>query len=169
MFIAETKRLLLREFNSDDTPALAKILCDPSVMKFSSNGVLTEANTATFIEWCESAYKEHGFGQWALLDKSSCSLIGFCGLSHANVDGVDEIELAYRLAPDYWGKGLASEAVGKVLEYGFSTCNIEWVIGIVSCIHQPSIRVLEKAGFVSFKETQYGGWDVRAYRLRKAI
>ncbi len=165
MSIAETKRLLLREFNSDDTPALAKILCDPSVMKFSSNGVLTEANTATFIEWCERAWlRTMGSAR-----QDSGSLIGFCGLSHANVDGVDEIELAYRLAPDYWGRGLASEAVGKVLEYGFSTCNIESVVGIVSCIHQPSIRVLEKAGFVSFKETQYGGWDVRAYRLRKAI
>lgn len=169
MLIAKTKRLLLREFNSDDSPVLAKILGDPAVMKFSSNGVLTEADTAKFIEWCESAYKEHGFGQWAMLDKNSGSLIGFCGLSHAKIDGVDEIELAYRLTPDYWGRGLASEAVGKVLEHGFLTCNIESVVGIVSCIHQPSIRVLEKAGFETFKETQYGGWDVRVYRQFKPL
>jgi ribosomal-protein-alanine N-acetyltransferase len=144
MLIAKTKRLLLREFNSDDISALAKILGDPVVMKFSSNGVLTEASTAKFIKWCERSYRENGYGQWALLEKNAGTLIGFCGLSHTILDGVNEIEVAYRLAPDYWGRGLASEALVKVLEHGFSTCNIQSIVGIVSHFHQPSIRVLKR-------------------------
>jgi RimJ/RimL family protein N-acetyltransferase len=167
VLVAETARLLIREFESGDTPALAKILGDPSVMEFSSKGALTEADTAKFIEWCGCSYQEHGYGQWALLEKTSGALIGFCGLSHAAVDGVDEVEIAYRLAQDQWGKGLAPEAASRVLEHGFSIRKIESIVGIVSPRHESSIRVLEKVGFEAFSETRYSGWDVRVYRLCK--
>ena len=165
--IAETARVLIREFEDSDTPALSKILGDPSVMKFSRKGALTEADTVRFIEWSSSSYHEYGYGQWALIKKKSGHLIGFCGLSRATVEGVDEVEVAYRLAINQWGKGLASEAANIVLEYGFSNCNIESILGIVSPRHLASIRVLEKIGFKSFSETRYNGCDVRIYRLCK--
>lgn len=167
MMVTETERVLIRELESSDTPALSKILGDPSVMEFSSKGALTEADTAKFIEGCRSSYKEQGYGQWALIEKQSGALIGFCGLSNATVDGGEVVEVAYRLAQVQWGKGLASEAARKVLEYGIANCNIESIVGIVSLRHVASIRVLEKIGFQSFYETQYGGWDVRVYRLNK--
>lgn len=165
--IAETGRLLIREFELSDTSALSKILGDSSVMEFSRNGALTEADTVSFIEWCTGSYQGHGYGQWALIDKKSQCLIGCCGLSHVTVDGVDEVEIAYRLAHDQWGKGLASEAASIVLEYGFSICTLELIVGIVSPHHEASIRVLEKIGFQSFAETRYSGWEVRVYRLSK--
>ena len=165
--VAETARVLIREFKSVDTHALSRILGDPCVMEFSSKGALTEADTVRFIEWCRGSYQEHGYGQWALIEKKSGILIGFCGLSHATVDGVDEVEIAYRLAHNQWGNGLASEVANVVLEHGFSICNIEQISGIVSPRHQGSIRVLEKIGFQSFSETRYSGWDVRVYRLSK--
>ncbi len=167
MVVAETERALIRELENSDTPALSKILGDPSVMEFSSKGALTEADTARFIEWCSRSYQEHGYGQWALIENKSGSLIGFCGFSNTTVDGVEEVEIAYRLAQVQWGMGLASEAAKLVLEHGFSNCNIEPIVGIVSPRHEASIRVLEKIGFQSFSETRYGGWDVRVYRLSK--
>lgn len=165
MVIAQTARLLIREFESVDTPCLSKILGDPAVMEFSRGGKLTETDTIRFIEWCRSSYHEHGYGQWALVERSSGALIGFCGLSHATVDGVAEVEIAYRLAGDKWGRGFASEAANMALEHGFSVCNINSIVGIVSPRHGASIRVLEKLGFRSFTETLYSGWDVRIYRL----
>lgn len=167
MVVAETSRVQLREFESSDTLALSKILGDPSVMEFSRKGPLTEADTLRFIEWCNGSYQEHGYGQWALIEKKSGALIGFCGLSHATVDGVDEVEIAYRLAQNKWGNGLASEAANKVLDHGFSIRNIKSIVGIVSPRHEASIRVLEKIGFRSFSETRYSGWNVRVYRLSK--
>lgn len=164
MVVAETARLLLREFESVDTPVLSKILGDPAVMEFSSKGAMTEADTVGFIEWCTASYQEHGYGQWALIEKRSEMLIGFCGLSHATVDEVDEVEVAYRLARNRWGNGFASEAASMVLDYGFSVCNLKSIVGIVSPRHEASIRVLEKSGFQSFSEALYRGWDVRVYR-----
>jgi len=167
MAITETERLLIRELGEGDTPALSKILGDPSVMEFSRNGALSEADTAGFIEWCAGHYREHGYGQWALVEKSSGALIGFCGLSRTTVDSVDEVEVAYRLARAHWGRGLASEAARAVLAQGFSELGIEAIVGIVSPRHLASIRVLEKIGFRSFSETRYSGWDVRVYRLTR--
>lgn len=163
----KTARVLIREFARSDAQDLSKILIDPLVMEFSSKGPLTEADTLSFIEWCIRSYQEHGYGQWALIEKKSGALIGCCGLSHATVDGADEVEIGYRLAQDQWGKGLASEAADRVLDHGFDICNIKSIVGIVSPRHEASIRVLEKVGFQSFSETRYSGWDVRIYRLTK--
>lgn len=165
MVITETARILSREFVVDDTPALSRILGDPSVMEFSSKGPMTEKETEKFIQWCRSSYQEYGHGQWALVENPTTELIGFCGLSHAKINSVDEVELAYRLAKDQWGKGLATEAASQVLSHGFSTCNLDTIISIVSPCHKASIRVLEKIGFKSYSETRYSGWDVRVYRM----
>ncbi len=99
MVIVETPRLLLREFSSDDVGALAEVLGDPKVMEFSTNGPCTEDDTRQFIDWCQGSYRDHGFGQWAIVDRYSRAVIGFCGLSHVELDGAPEIEIGYRLAP----------------------------------------------------------------------
>lgn len=167
MQVMQTARTRIREFQLSDIPGLARILGDPSVMEFSSKGPLTEEDTLQFIAWCIDSYRQHGHGPWALTEKQSGALIGFCGLSLENVDGVEEIEIGYRLAKDQWGKGLATEAATRVIEYGFSDLNINSIIGIVSPRHTASLRVLAKLGFHSFYETRFSGWDVRIYRQNR--
>ncbi len=56
MHICEADRLILRRLSLDDVPALAKILSDPDVMKYSVRGVCDEAATHQFIEWCLACY-----------------------------------------------------------------------------------------------------------------
>ena len=167
MVVTETERMIIREFDSPDVQALSKILADPEVMEFSSKGPLSKADTMGFVEWCIKSYKEYGYGQWAVIEKKSGMLIGCCGLSHAAVDGVDEVEIGYRLDKEHWGKGLASEAAGGVLAHGFHALMIESIVGIVAPRHRTSIRVLKKIGFRDFSETSYCGWDVRVYRLSR--
>lgn len=167
MVIAETPRLLLRELSPDDVGALAEILGDPKVMEFSTNGPCTEDDTRQFIDWCLHSYRDHGFGQWAVVDRLSGAIIGFCGLSHLELDGAQEIEIGYRLAPSVWGQGLASEAAGAALEYGFSHCHIDSVIAIITTRHVVSACVAEKVGFRIDTHTTYRGWDVCIYRKRR--
>ena len=162
---AETERILIRDFTSDDIPALSRILRDPLVMEFSCNGTLTTDDTRRFIEWCISSYHRHGYGPSALIEKKTGCLVGYCGLSHTNMDGVDTVQIGYRLTPDQWGNGFASESASRVLDQGFELCNVGSVIGIVSTLHEASIHVLQKIGFRSFTETCYRGWKVRVYRL----
>ena len=159
-----TSKLILREFAPKDVDQLAKILSDPLVMKFSSKGPLSKEETVKFIRWCRESYEEHGYGQWAVIDRETELLIGLCGLSQTEINGVNEIEIGYRLAQKSWGKGLASEAGTEALRLGFEKHQLNSIVAIVSLKHGASIRVAEKIGFTDYSVDQYRGWDVRIYR-----
>lgn len=169
MLITETPRLLLREFSSEDVGALAEILGDPKVMEFSTNGPCTKEDTRQFIDWCLDSYRDHGFGQWAIIDRLSGAIIGFCGLSHVELDGAQEIEIGYRLASSVWGQGLASEAAEAALEYGFSHCHIDSIVAIIATRHVVSAGVAEKVGFRIDTRTKYRGWEVCIYRKHRTV
>lgn len=162
--LAESSRLLLREFTPEDVGVLAEILRDPEVMEFSTNGPCSEDDTRKFIDMCRQSYREHGFGQWAVVSRESGAVIGFCGLSYVDVDGTREIEIGYRLARHTWGKGLATEAADTAVEHGFEAFHVDSVIAIIALRHAASIRVAEKIGFEMGFQTHYCGWDVRIYR-----
>ena len=67
----ETPRLILREFDRSDLPALTPILADPQVMKFSTMGIYSISQTEKAIDNFIDSYKRHGFGFWAVTLKES--------------------------------------------------------------------------------------------------
>lgn len=162
--IVETSRMLIRQLTVDDLGELAVMLADPEVMRHSIRGVLTEEETRGFISWCIGLYERFGYGPFALEEKSSSALIGFCGLSPETVGGVEEVHVGYRLARRFWGKGLATEAVRAVVANGFQQCGLKSVIAIVEPDHPASRRVVEKAGFGSIERQRFHGRDVLVYR-----
>lgn len=164
MVVAETERLVIRALSAQDVPVLAVALADPSVMRYSLRGVLSEAQTAEFVEWCAGLYRERGYGPWALVEKESEALAGFCGLSPELIEGIEEVQVGYRLAPQFWGRGLAAEAVAAVLILGFQRFSLPEIAAIVEPEHTASVRVLEKSGFKSFERKRFHGRDVRVYR-----
>ncbi|MEE4665934.1 GNAT family N-acetyltransferase [Pseudomonas alliivorans] len=165
MNTTRTDRLVLRDFEVADVPALAGILCDPHVMRYSVRGVLSEQATGEFVRNCMHAYSADGFGPQAVIEVETNRLIGFCGLNAEQVDQVMEVEIGYRLAPSYWGRGLASEAALATLRHGFQTLQLASVIAIVQPENIASVRVLHKAGFRDYIHSQYHRLGVRIYRL----
>ncbi|MDQ7729842.1 GNAT family N-acetyltransferase [Halomonas sp. SpR8] len=161
----ETERLFIRTLSLDDVPELTTILSDPEVMKYSIRGVCDEAATRRFIEWCLKSYASHSIGPLALVEKVSGKLIGFCGVGTEEVNGVEEIGLGYRLAKQYWSKGLASEAVQAVLNDAFSQKQLSSVVAIIEPENIASLKVAEKAGFATFNTLEFHGRPVRLYRL----
>ncbi|MES9906533.1 MAG: GNAT family N-acetyltransferase [Sedimenticola sp.] len=165
VLISETERMLIRPLTLDDLPVLKSILSDPEVMKYSVRGICDDAATRKFIEWCLACYTSHGVGPWALVDKESSDLIGFCGVGPEVVGDAEEINLGYRLARQYWGTGLASESARAVLTYAFSQKQFESVVVIIEPEHIASMRVAEKAGFSNYQNVEFHGRPVRLYRL----
>lgn len=160
-----TDRLILRELTTDDTPALAAILGDSEVMRHSVRGVMSEKSTGEFIEWCRQSYREHGFGPMALVDKSTLTLAGFCGLNAERVDDADEVEIGYRLATAWWGRGLATEAARATLTHAFGRLGIDSLIAIVEPTNAASVKVIKKLGFNGYVHSQYHRRSVRIYRM----
>jgi [ribosomal protein S5]-alanine N-acetyltransferase len=73
-------------------------------------------------------------------------LIGYCGFFHQEVDGTNEIEIGYRLHPNYWNKGLATGAAQAVRDNAFRDLNLSRVISLIHPENAASRRVAEKSG-----------------------
>lgn len=164
MVVAETERLVIRQLTLHDVPQLAVHLANPEVMRHSVRGVHTVEETRQFVEWCIGLYASRGFGPWALVEKSSSALAGFCGLSEESVEDEHVVQVGYRLGRSFWGRGLATEAASRVLGLAFERYKIESLVAIVELDHVASGRVAEKAGFRSFVYKEFAGRSVRLYR-----
>ena len=150
----ETPRLYLRPFTPVDLNELAAINADPEVMRYTGNGQpLSRAETQSRLNSYISHRQQHGFGLWAAIHKQHQVLIGFCGLQF--VHGHREIEIGFRLAQQYWQQGLATEAAGTSLRYGFRVLRLERIIGLTRSENVASQRVLEKVGMRYLEEAWY--------------
>lgn len=164
MPVAETSRLILREFNVEDDRELSPILANPQVMQFSLTGCLTVAQTQAKIDDFITSYRQYGFGKWAVILKKENRLIGYCGIAIEIIDERPEPELGYRLDENYWGKGLATEAAKAALQYGLDRLELPHILAVVEPANQASVRVIEKLGMNYHKQTVFQGLQVNVYR-----
>lgn len=161
----ETQRLVLREFQPEDVQQLAPILANPQVMQFSPAGTLSTEQTQAKINEFIALYQAFGFGKWAVLAKDSHELIGYCGIALETIDGSAERELGYRLAPPFWGRGLATEAATAAMEYGFNELKLPYLLGIAERKNVASVKILKKLGMQFVRETVLHESQVDIYRI----
>src|SRR5256885_16471533 len=107
MPVLETPCLILCPFREEDIDVLAELMANTGFMRFSL-GVFTREQTRAFVDKIIGWERRGLPSQFALIHRSDNRLIGYCGFSHQQVDGTEEIEIGYRLDPDYWSPGLAT-------------------------------------------------------------
>jgi RimJ/RimL family protein N-acetyltransferase len=122
----------------------------------------TRNSLACIIE----VFKNRGFGRWALIHKELNKLIGYCGFASGNSQV--GVEIAYLLARPYWGQGLASEAAGACLRYGFEELKLDSIGGVTRPGNSKSRRVLERLGMRYVSEAIYAGYDCVYYSLPRS-
>jgi RimJ/RimL family protein N-acetyltransferase len=143
----ETARLILRHFTDADLVPFMAYRNDPDVARYQGWEGISEAEAHAFI--AEQKLVQPGVpGQWfqiAIALKETGMLAGDCALK---IDEHDErqAEIGYTLARAYQGKGIATEAVSRVLDYAFRTLELHRVIAITDCENAASIVLLERLG-----------------------
>ena len=159
MLLLQTERLVLRHFHILDGEPMMQIFGDPEVMRFG-DGVQTREWVDHWITTClERYYRTWGFGPYAVVEKHSQNLIGYCGLFYfPDVNGQPEVEIGYRLARLAWGQGYATEAVCAIRDYAFSTLGIKRLIAMIDPANLASIDVAEKAGMHLEGEVMFEGY-----------
>lgn len=163
--ITETDRLILREFVAEDLNRLSKILADEQVMRYSSTGVMTKEQTANLIKNNMYSYQIEGCGSFAVIHKDTNKLIGMCGCYPQEIDGPREIEVVYKLQPNYWGKGLATEALKATINYAHNTLKVNRLVAAIDKKNIPSIKVAEKVGMQYEKDSVYLGIPIFMYAI----
>jgi RimJ/RimL family protein N-acetyltransferase/pimeloyl-ACP methyl ester carboxylesterase len=149
-FPIETERLLLRPFTLGDADDLHAIWGDPAAERFSDDEPgwprpRTVEDTRRYLEPIVAGQAERGYAVWAVTERAGGRLIGDCGLFPADDAGRD-VELAYGLAPDAWGRGYATEAAAACVRAAFEQLGLERVVADVDPANGASVRVLEKVG-----------------------
>ena len=110
-------------------------------------------------------YAQHGYGRFAVVYKETGQFIGFSGLKY--LPNLDEVDIGYRLAVPFWGKGLATESVEAVLKFGFETLKLKKIVGLAIPENTASVRVMEKMGFRFEKEIEEDGVMAYQYCLER--
>lgn len=163
--ILETDRLVLREFDEGDAEPFYLMGSDPAVIRYTGDppGGLTGLDHAREVLRSRplADYQKYGYGRWACVLKATGEVIGFAGLKF--LPDIQEIDLGYRFLTPYWGRGLATEAVGAVLDYGRTRLGIDRVIAMVDPANTASVRVMEKLGFLPDGQAEYAGRSFRRF------
>ena len=143
----ETSRLILRPFTVDDVEPAHGWFSDPAVMRYTLLGPdKVRADTAARIAFYERHQADHGYSKWIIIDRASGRPAGDAGLIF--LPEHQWIDFGYRLAQPFWGRGLATEAASAWVQAAFGPLRLECLTAIVHPEHTPSIRVLQKLGFV---------------------
>ena len=166
----ETDRLFFRKLQRKDFKAWLGFHQDRRTSRFW-NGLPDAPQVACEQDFARTFYRYQNNlgGKQAVILKGSSKLIGLCGLLVQKVEGVQEIEIAYSLLPDYWGKGYASEAAEMCSKYGFEHLGVTSLISIIQVDNVPSQKVALRLGMFSDKMTTYGGNEVYIYRINRTI
>jgi ribosomal-protein-alanine N-acetyltransferase len=76
------------------------------------------------------------------------SMVGSVGLFNWRSEPEAAAELGYDLAPEWWGRGLMSEAIGAVIAFAFDRLGLAYLEGMVLVGNDRSCRTLERMGFL---------------------
>ncbi|HPF37166.1 MAG TPA: GNAT family N-acetyltransferase [Phycisphaerae bacterium] len=161
----ETTRLILRAMTIDDAAAFYALNSHPDVMRLTGEPPLASVEAAREAIATYPDFDTVGYGRWGCVLKETGAMIGFCGLKY--LADLEEVDLGYRLLPEYWGRGLATEASLASVAFGFDTLKLTRIIGLVLPENIGSIRVLEKVGMREAGEVAYDGQRALRYVVER--
>ena len=158
----ETERTWLRPFAIEDADSLYAIVKRPDVMRYVAHPHRTlEETQNTITQGFLPHYVQHSYGRLAVIDKATNKLIGYSGLKR--LPEINEVDLAYLLHPDYWGRGLATEVVQACLNHAYQELHIKRVIGLATPNNKASIHILNKLGMQYEKNILFWGEEYQQH------
>jgi len=162
--VIRTERLILRKWCEEDFELFAEMNADERVRRYFPS-VQTRSESDASARLIQEKMEEHGCGFWAvsLLDldgsndfnrgpeaAAAANFIGFIGLAKVLFDAhfTPAVEIGWRLAYSYWGKGYATEGALACLAYGFETLGLAEIVSFTATQNKPSQRVMERIGMI---------------------
>lgn len=144
----KTERLILRKIKGDDVEDMYEYSCDARVTEYLTwSPHPDKIYTLEYISYLQSRYRTGDFYDWAVVLKDTGKMIGTCGFTRFDYAN-NSAEIGYVLNNEYHGQGIATEAVKKVLEFGFERLCLNRIEGKYMVENAASRRVMEKCEMV---------------------
>jgi ribosomal-protein-alanine N-acetyltransferase len=160
MILVETERLFVRQWVPDDWKRFRPLGTDPRVLEFLNAEPWSDERIQRFINKGIEVAKTRGWILWPVIHREYALLIGFCGFSD---EFPPDVEIGWRFLPEYWGKGLATEAARAVMQYGFDRFGFRRLVCVPQAGNWRSIRVAEKLGMAFERRFIHKGNEVVCY------
>ena len=156
----ETERLVLRQFQEQDWKDLHEYYRDAEATRFTVGRVFSEGETWRTLSSMIGHWQLRGFGPYAVEARATGRVLGTVGFWYPNDWPGPEIKWA--LAPEYWGKGFASEAARAVQLAGREHLPSISLISFIHEANQPSIRLATAVGAGYETAVQFRGsrWEI---------
>lgn len=168
MTVFETARLRLRPLTDDDLAVLHGWVLNPEFRRFLGPypPPLEQFVREQRARWDEH-FRRHGWGQWAVERKDDGTFVGRCGLIMQQVDGTDEVEVAYAIGEQYWGRGYAAEAARGTRDWAFRTLPVPHLLSLIHADNVRSARVAQTNGMTVWKDTVFRDIPHRVWRITR--
>ena len=144
----ETDRLTLREMTLADAEFYFRHFNNDKIVEgccFPGPKSLEAAKKELEL-YCIKPYQENRGIRWGIVKKEDDELIGTCGFYDWNTTA-RRAETGYDLEPAYWGRGVMTEAMRAVLEYGYEKMGLNRIQAIIDSENTRSMRLVQRLGF----------------------
>ncbi len=142
-----TARIVLRRWRRADREPFAALNADPEVMEHFPNP-LSSVESDDFAERSSTDLERRGWGLWAAEITATGTFAGCVGLNPTTFDApfTPAVEVGWRLARPYWGRGLATEAARGILDHAFAELDLDEIVSFTATTNLRSQRVMQKVG-----------------------
>jgi ribosomal-protein-alanine N-acetyltransferase len=142
-----TERMTMRKMLVSDYKDMFEYSCRPETSRY----LLWKPHESPkfskrYLSYLQGQYRDENFYDFALEDKTTKKMIGTCGFTNFDLEN-NAAEVGYVLNPDYWGRGLAPEALKRLMRFGFSELRLHRLVARIIDENTASKRVAEKCGF----------------------
>ena len=159
--VIETDRLIMRRFTLADINAVYTFSTNQAVTRYTGDAgcvqTLLGAEQIITDIWLKE-YDKYGYARFALVEKETMKVIGICGLKFE--PELQAPDIGYRMLPEYWGRGLGSEASKAVLEYAKNQLGVSYIIGEVDIDNSASYKIIRNLGLQEQKRYKKCGQDL---------
>lgn len=145
--VLETERLILRKVEITDALGIFDYFSRDEVTKFYDVETLTDEEQAVdLVHGLSFRYRTRTQIRWGITSKESNAIIGSCGFHGIEQEHL-KAEVGYELHPSHWGTGIMTEALHKVIDYGFNQLELNRIEAFYHPSNLASQKVLEKNEF----------------------
>lgn len=154
----ETERLVLRRISFEHSTEFFKLRSDEVAMKYIDRPRLKSMEECNqLIKKMDDGIEQNAAIVWAITLKDSPGMIGTISFHRIEKENY-RAEIGYMLFPKYFGRGLMTEAITTVIDYGFNKMNLHSIEANINVDNNASRQLLKKFGFVQeayFRENYY--------------
>jgi RimJ/RimL family protein N-acetyltransferase len=147
---------VLRPFTDVDRDPFFALNTHPLVVE-SLGSAPTRAESDAMIERYSEELDREGWGLWAVEEGGGAPFVGMVGLHRVRPElpCAPAVEVGWRLHPEHWGHGYATEAAAASLDYGFAKAGVDEIIAFTTTLNTRSQAVMERIGMQPDPESDF--------------